>query len=132
METKHDKLDFKVEKLDARVENLDEKVEINTTKLNEVDAKVDRVEVAVSKLDGKMDLLPKMFENLSGELAQRREDGHMVLKQTLELDAHEAKARIDGQKVAKESKWKMAVAIVTGVFSAGVLGALIALAAKGC
>jgi hypothetical protein len=118
LETKHDKLDQKVEKLDTKVEALD--------------TKVDRVEVAVAGINGKMDLLPKMFESLQGELASRREDGHVILKQTLDVNTHEAKARIDTQKVAKESKWKMGVAVVTGVFSTAVITALITLLATKC
>jgi hypothetical protein len=65
-------------------------------------------------------------------MKSKRDDDHVVFKQTVEVGGHEAKARIDGQKVAKESKWKIATAVVSGVFSAGVLGALIATLAHGC
>jgi len=113
-----ERLEIKHDKLDAKVETLDQKV--------------DRVEIAIATVGGKMDLLPQMFQNLHDEMKTKREEGHVILKQTLEIDGHEAKARIDTKKTAAESKWKIAVAIVTGVTSAGVLGAIIALAATRC
>lgn len=108
-----------------RLERLEEKHD-------SLDEKVDRIDIAVAGIAGQMKILPDLIGSLKDELAARREDDHVVLKQTLEVGAHEAKSRIDTQQVAVTSKWKMAVRIVSGLFSAGVLGAAIALAASRC
>lgn len=110
---------------DKRVERLEEKHD-------SLDKVVDEIRGDVREIKGQMKGLPDLVDLLKTALAAKRDDDHAVLEQQLEVGAHEAKARIDTQQVATKSKWNMAVQVVGGLFSAGVLGAVIALAASRC
>ncbi len=101
-------------------------------KHDSLDEKVDRIDVAVAGIAGQMQIIPDLIGSLRDELKAKREDDHVVLTTKLDIGKHEAKTRIDTQQIATTSKWKMAVRIISGLFSAGVLGAAIAFAASRC
>lgn len=97
-----------------------------------LDAKVDRIEISVATINGKMDMIPALITNLTDELKVRREDDRIKLTTTLDVGKHDAIQRIDTQALATRSKWRLVLQIASGVFSAGVLGALIAVATRSC
>jgi hypothetical protein len=117
---------------EKRFEKLEKKSDEDRAAIAEIKEDISAVKVSVAGIAGEMKILPALVSELRDALRSKREDEHVVLTTKLDIGKHEAKTRIDTQQVATKSKWNMAVQIVTGLFSAGVLGAAIALIASRC
>lgn len=128
---------------DKRIEKLEEKNDDDRKEFGEFKDSVNRrfsqLDVAVADLGGQFKLVPELFESLKEELKANREElkasrenEHLVVKQTFDIGTREAVSRIETKTFAAQAKWKIALKIATGLTSAGVLGAIIALIAQNC
>lgn len=115
-------VDGKVEEVAAKVETLD----------NSLQSAVRGMERLTGEVSTTNKLLPQMLETIRDELRSRRTvDEHMVLSQA-DVWRHREVTATDTNAATVATTNKVKLKIVGFVFSAGGLGALIALAATRC
>jgi len=124
------------EELKDDVAAVDGKVEAVAAKVDALDSSMNSAMRSVERLTGEVSttnkLLPQMLETIRDELRSRRTvDEHMVLSQA-DVWRHREVTATDSEAADRGTTRKMKMKIVGFIFSAGGLGALIALAASRC
>jgi hypothetical protein len=124
------------EELKGDIEAVDGKVDAVAAKVDALDSSMNSAMRSVERLTGEVSttnkLLPQMLETIRDELRSRRTvDEHMVLSQA-DVWRHREITSTDTEAADRGTTRKVKLKIVGFVFSAGGLGALIALAASRC
>jgi hypothetical protein len=110
----------------------DERISRLEKKHDSLDDKVDRIDVAVATIAGKMDVIPDLIGTLRDELKSSRDIERVRTTTEFDIVKHEATSRIDTSAYVTKSRWQIIGRAAAYIFSAGGIGAVIALATQRC
>jgi len=114
----------------------DDRIARLEVKHDKLDEKVDRMEVVLARVDSRTEAREQSDAELTSllreQLRAKNDTERVKVTTTLDIDKHERVTKVDTQALAVRARWKLALTVASGLFSASVIGAVIALAAQRC